>query len=104
MKKVSLTVVALVMIWHSKAMAQVWPDPYAPNDSVQLQRTNGGARAEIPKTIWSHPKGMSPYTGKELTGEPSRYFQQYESRSGAGLTGYYESQYPYQYNPYRLRW
>ena len=104
MKNVIFAAVALVLSWHSSAVAQLWIDPYVTKDRVQVQGTNGAPQTELPKTIWACPGDANPATGKEAPAEPGRYFQRYESRNPTGSSEYYKGPYPYRYNPYQFRW
>ena len=100
MKKLPLLVVALIFGWLSVAQAQVWVDPYTGRDGTQVQGHYRSNPDGNPYNNYSYPGNVTPYTGKQATGDPNRYLEQYQNRNNAGSNG----QNQYQYNPYQRRW
>ncbi len=82
MKKTLFLTIAFVLGWLTLAMAQVWVNPY---------------------NNWSYPGNVNPHTGKQATGDPNRYLEQYQNRNGSGYDPH--SNNPTTYNPYTAyRW
>ena len=100
MKKLPLLVIALIFGWLSIAQAQVWVDPYTRRDGTQVQGHYRSNPDGNPYNNYSYPGNVNPYTGKEATGDPNRYLEQYQNRNNSGSNG----QSPYQLNPYQRRW
>jgi hypothetical protein len=96
MKKTLLLTTLLVVGWLSLAMAQVWVNPYGGT------RVDGHYRSSPdgnPYNNWSYPGNINPYTGRQSTGDPNRYLDNYNQNNSGGLGGSYNN--PYDRNPYR---
>src|SRR5437867_12894865 len=100
MKKTLFLTIAFVLGWLTLAMAQVWVNPYTRKDGTQAQGHYGSNPDGNPYNNWSYPGNVNPHTGKQATGDPNRYLEQYQNRNNAGSNG----QNQYQYNPYQRRW
>jgi hypothetical protein len=93
MKKISMLAVVFVLGWLAVAQAQVWVDPYMKKDGTYV---DGHYPDGNPYNNWSYPGNVNPYTGKQATGDPNRYLEQYQNSKRA--------QNQYQLNPYQFRW
>jgi hypothetical protein len=96
MKKTTTLAVAFVMGWLALAQAQVWVDPYTPKDGTYVgghYRSNPDGN---PYNNWSYAGNVNPSTGKQATGDPNRYLEQYQNKNNR--------QNQYQFNPYQFRW
>jgi opacity protein-like surface antigen len=96
MKKMTLLAVALVLGWLGVAQAQVWLDPYTRGDGTYVGEDYRSNWNGNPNNNWSQPGKVNPYTGKQATGDPNRYSEQYQNRNNG--------QNQYQFNPYQFRW
>ena len=100
MKKIALLALALNLVWLSTAQAQVWADPYPRRDGIQVQghdRINPDGNSS---NNYLYPGNINPYTGKQVTGDPSRYLPQHQNQNSAPS----DERNPYQINPYQFRW
>jgi len=93
MKKAVLLTVALVITWLSVANAQVWVRPYTRKDGTHVEGHYRSSPDNNPYNNYSFPGNTNPYTGKEATGDPNRYLENYRSRGNSNYGGY-------NYNPY----
>jgi hypothetical protein len=96
MKKITVLVVALVLGWFGVAQPQVWTDPYTRSDGTYV---GGHYRSNSDGNLynnWFYPGNVNPYTGKQATGDPNRYLEQYQNKNNR--------QNQYQFNPYQFRW
>jgi hypothetical protein len=96
MKKIILLAVALVLGWLGVAQAQVSVDPYTRTDGTYIGEYYRSNSAGNPYNSWSYPGNVNPYTGKQATGDPQRYLEQYQNKNNG--------QNQYQFNPYQFRW
>ena len=92
MKKAILLAVALVIGWLSVANAQVYVRPYTRKDGTYVEGNYRSRPDGNPYNNYSFPGNTNPYTGKEATGDPNRYLEQYQNRNRFDSTPY---------NPYR---
>jgi len=96
---VSFLLLAIVSVAH----AQVWVDPYVRKSGTEVQgyyRSNPDGNSY---NNWSYPGNVNPHTGKQATGDPNRYLEQYQNRNGSGYDPH--SNNPTTYNPYTAyRW
>ena len=103
MKKTLFLTIAFVLGWLTLAMAQVWVNPYTRKDGTQVQGHYGSNPDGNPYNNWSYPGNVNPHTGKQATGDPNRYLEQYQNRNGSGHNPH--SNNPTIYNPYTAyRW
>jgi hypothetical protein len=96
MKMITILAVAFVLGWLAVAQAQVWVDPYTRKDGTYVgghYLTNPDGN---PYNNGSYRGNVNPYTGKQATGDPYRYPEQYQNRNN--------EQTQYQFNPYQFRW
>lgn len=100
MKKIVLLAIALLLVWLATAQAQVWVDPYLRRDGIQVQGHDRSNRDGNISNNYSYPGNINPYTGKQATGDPSRYLQQHQNQNTAPS----DERNPYQINPYQFRW
>ena len=100
MKKTSLLAIAFILVWLSAVQAQVWVDPHVRSDGTHvggIYRNNPDANRSA---NWSFPGYVAPSTGRQTTGDPSRYFDNYYKRNDVGNGGLNSN--PYSYNPYTI--
>jgi hypothetical protein len=95
MKKAILLAVALVITWLSVADAQVWVRPYTRKDGTHVEGHYRSRPDSNPYNNYSFPGNTNPYTGREATGDPNRYLENYRNRSDSNSGGYNP------YSPYR---
>jgi opacity protein-like surface antigen len=96
MKKTVLLALALVITWLSVAVAQTWVSPYTRKDGTHVEGHYRSKPDGNPYNNWSYPGNVNPYTGKEATGDPNRYLEQYRNKNDGGFGSD-------PYNPYRRR-
>jgi hypothetical protein len=99
MKKSIVLAGALVLSWLSVATAQVWVNPYTRKDGTQVQGHYRSNRDGNPYNNWSYPGNVNPYTGKQATGDPNRYLEQYEDRNHQSYDTH-----PDRYYQFKYRW
>jgi uncharacterized membrane protein len=87
MKKTLFLTIALVLGWLSLAMAQVWVDPYVRKDGTQVGGHYRSSPDGNPYNNWSYPGNTNPYTGRQGTGDPNRYLENYNRNNSGGLGG-----------------
>ena len=100
MKKTLLLTVVLVLGWLSLAMAQVWVNPYTRKDGTHVEGYYRSNPDGNPYNNWSYPGNTNPYTGRQGTGDPNRYLDNYYNRNNSGGFGGNNNNNPYNRNPY----
>ncbi len=99
MNKTILLAVAFVVGWLSMAMAQVWVNPYTRKDGTQVEGHYRSRPDGSPYNNWSYPGNVNPYTGKQASGDPNRYLEEYQNRNHQ-----IDRSRPDPYYQYRYRW
>jgi hypothetical protein len=100
MKKLVFLTVAFVLGWLAVVHAQVWVNPYTRKDGTEVQGHYRSSPDGNPYNNRSFPGNTNPYTGKQATGDPNRYLEQYQNRNDHG--SYSTNKNPYY--QYRYRW
>ena len=98
MNKISLLAIVFVLGWVSVALAQVGDDSHTREIDVgAIYRNNPDA---IRSANRSFPGYVDPSSGRQTTGDPSRYLDNYYKRNDVGNGGHNSN--PYSYNPYTI--
>ena len=100
MKKTSLFAIAFILVWLSAAQAQVWVEPRVRSDGTYvggIYRNNPDASRSANR---SFPGYVDPSSGRQTTGDSSRYLNNYYKRNDVGNSGHNSN--PYSYNPYTI--
>lgn len=93
MIKAVLFAVTLLFGWVNFAHAQTWVNPYVRKDGTYVgghYRSNPDGN---PYNNWSYPGNVNPYTGRQATGDPNRYLEQYNNRQNFGSGGFNYNRY-----------
>jgi hypothetical protein len=76
---------ALVITWLSVAVAQTWVRPYTRKDGTYVDGHYRSNPDGNPYNNWSYPGNVNPYTGRQGTGDPNRYLEQYQNNNNGNF-------------------